>query len=151
MFTIISVGKLKPHWRELADEYITRTAPYLPIRIIEIPETPFSKNDDREKIIGDEARRLIKVLKPSAHIIAMHPSAHAPTTKQFCELAEKWRRKQEIIFVIGGPLGLDETILARADEKISLSPLTFTHQMTRVILLEQIYRSIMAEKGKYDY
>lgn len=151
MFTIISVGKLNGPWHQAAEQYLVRLAPFLPVRVIEITEVPFGKNNDVERVKKQEAGLLIKLLKPAAHVIALHPDAKPPTTKKFFENLEVWRRKQEIIFVIGGPLGLHETILERADEQLSLSPLTFTHQMTRVILLEQIYRCVMKEKGKYDY
>jgi 23S rRNA (pseudouridine1915-N3)-methyltransferase len=151
MLTILSIGKLKEPWRTVCEMYVTRLGPFLPVRVIEIAETPFGKNDDIERVKKQEAQALIKLLKPAAHIIALHPAALTPTTEKFSEALEKWRRKSEIIFVIGGPHGLHESILTCADEKLSLSPLTFTHQMTRAILLEQLYRCVMREKGKYDY
>lgn len=151
MFTIVALGKLKDSWRTIAEQYITRIGPYLPIKIVEVAEIPFGKNDDPERIKKQEAGILIKYLKPDAHIIVLHPDAKTPTTKKFSELLEGWRRKREIIFLIGGPHGLHESILEKADEHLSLSPLTFTHQMTRAILLEQLYRCVMREKGKYDY
>ncbi|MCX6780670.1 MAG: 23S rRNA (pseudouridine(1915)-N(3))-methyltransferase RlmH [Candidatus Magasanikbacteria bacterium] len=151
MFTIISVGKLSAPWRDVAEQYIVRLGPYLPIKVIEIAEVSFGKNDDVEKIKKQEAGLLIKYLKPDAHIIALHPDAKTPSTKKFAEQLEGWRRKREIIFMIGGPHGIHESILEKASELLSLSPLTFTHQMTRAILLEQLYRCIMREKGKYDY
>lgn len=151
MFTIIALGKLKDAWREIAEMYIMRLGPYLPIKVVEITEIPFGKNDEPERIKKQEAGLLIKYLKPDAHIIVLHPDAKSPSTKKFAEQLEGWRRKREIIFIIGGPHGLHESILEKANEQLSLSPLTFTHQMTRAILLEQLYRSIMREKGKYDY
>lgn len=151
MFTLISVGKLKESWRTVCEEYLVRLSPYVPVRVIEIAETPFGKNDDIERVKKMEAAQLIKYVKPNAYIIVLHPDAKAPSTKKFAESLEAWRRKQEVIFIIGGPLGLHESVLEKADEQLSLSPLTFTHQMTRAILLEQIYRCVMREKGKYDY
>ncbi len=151
MFTIIALGKLKDSWRNIAEMYIMRLGPYLPIKVIEITEISFGKNDDPERIKKQEAGLLVKYLKPDSHIIVLHPDATTPNTKKFAEQLEGWRRKREIIFIIGGPHGLHETILEKANEQLSLSPLTFTHQMTRAILLEQLYRSIMREKGKYDY
>lgn len=151
MFTIVALGKLKDAWREIAEMYITRLGPYLPIKIVEVAEVPFGKNDDPERIKKQEAGLLIKYLKPDAHIIVLHPAGKTPDTQKFAEVLEGWRRKREIIFLIGGPHGLHESILEKADEQLSLSPLTFTHQMTRAILLEQLYRCVMREKGKYDY
>ncbi len=151
MITLIALGKLKDAWREIAEQYTVRLGPFLPIKIIEIPEVPFSKQEDAERVTKQEAGLLVKHLKPGAHIIVLHPDAKPPNTKQFAEKLVAWRRKREVIFIIGGPLGLHETILERADEQLSLSPLTFTHHMTRAILLEQLYRCVMREKGKYDY
>lgn len=151
MFTIIAIGKLKDPWRGVCEQYVTRLGPFLPVRVIEIPEIPLSKNESPEHIKNQEAGLLIKHLKPDAYLVVLHPEAKALTTKKFVESLAAWRRKRDVIFVIGGPLGLHESILERADEQLSLSPLTFTHQMTRAILLEQIYRCVMSEKGKYDY
>lgn len=151
MFTIIALGKLKDTWREIAEMYIVRLGPFLPIKVVEIAEIPFGKNDEPERIKKQEAGLLIKYMKPDAHVVVLHPDAKPLTTEKFAVQLESWRRKREIIFIIGGPHGLHETVLEKADEKLSLSPLTFTHQMTRAILLEQLYRSIMREKGKYDY
>lgn len=151
MFTIIALGKLKREWREIAEMYIVRLGPYVPIRIVEVAETALAGGGDPERIKAEEARAIVKYMKPNAHVIALHPDARTPNTKKFADMLEGWRRRQEIIFVIGGPLGLHESILARANELLSLSPLTFTHQMTRAILLEQLYRCVMREKGKYDY
>ncbi|OGH60785.1 MAG: hypothetical protein A2848_02535 [Candidatus Magasanikbacteria bacterium RIFCSPHIGHO2_01_FULL_50_8] len=152
MLTILSIGKLKEPWRAVCETYVTRLGSFLPVKIIEIQEIPLHKNDDAENIKKQEAGLLIKYLKPDAHLIALHPDAHTPSsTKKFADLLECWRRKREIIFLIGGPHGLHESLLQKADEQLSLSPLTFTHQMSRAILLEQIYRCVMREKGKYDY
>ncbi len=151
MFTIISIGKLKDAWRAIAEQYITRLGPYLPVRVIEIAEVPLSKNETADHIKHQEAALVVKYMKPGAYVIALHPDSKTPTTKKFAESLEIWRRKQEVIFIIGGPLGLDASILERANELLSLSPLTFTHHMTRALLLEQLYRVIMREKGKYDY
>lgn len=151
MLTIIAIGKLKDSWRDIAELYTTRLGPFLPIKIIEIPEVPFNSPDDIERVTKQEAGALIKYLKPGAHIIVLHPTARTSNTAEFAERLTAWRRKREVIFIIGGPLGLHTSILTRADEQLSLSPLTFTHHMTRAILLEQLYRCVMREKGKYDY
>lgn len=149
MFTILCVGKLKESWwRQAAEEYLKRLGPFLPVRVVEIPETPFGKNDDVERVKKDEANRLIKYLKPHTYIVALHAKTKHVA---FAERLATWQRKQEVVLVIGGPRGLHESILERANELLSLSPFTFTHQMARVILLEQIYRALLKDKNKYDY
>lgn len=152
MFTLLAVGSLKePWWRAATEEYLKRLQPYAPVRIIEVPETPFAKKDDHGRVTKTEAARLIKYLKPRTHVVALSPAGTAVSARAFKEKFSTWRSSPEVLFIIGGPLGLHESILERAHETISLSPLTFTHQMVRVFLLEQFYRAIMREKNKYDY
>lgn len=152
MLHILAVGKLKESYaREACEEYIKRLSPYLKITLTEIPETPFRDTNDREKIQNAEAEKIRKQLKKDTFIIALHPNAKPLDSIAFSKKLQHWQQQPSIAFIIGGPLGIAPEILAQAHEKLSLSPLTFTHQMTRVILLEQLYRSVMMEKGKYHY
>jgi 23S rRNA (pseudouridine1915-N3)-methyltransferase len=152
MLTIIAIGKLKePYAREACEEYLKRLSPYLKINVVEIPETPFKDTNDREKIQNTEAEKILRHIKKDTHIIALHPNAKPQTSEEFSKKLTQWQQKSDVVFIIGGPLGLAPEFLAQTQEKLSLSPLTFTHQMTRVILLEQLYRGIMITKNKYHY
>lgn len=150
---IIALGKLKEtYWEEAEQEYLKRLKQYAKIEIIEIPEEPFRENDNREKIKEKEAFKIEKLLSNDARVIALHERGKEYTSVQFSEfLSENSSRGEEIVFVIGGPLGIHETLLKKT-EQISLSCLTFPHQMVRTILLEQIYRSATIIHGKqYHY
>lgn len=152
MLHILCIGKLKESYaREACEEYIKRLSPYLKITITEIPETPFKDIHDREKIQNTEAEKIKKHLKKDAFIIALHPDAKPLDSIAFSKKLQHWEQQPSVTFIIGGPLGIAAEILTQAHEKLSLSPLTFTHQMTRVILLEQLYRGVMIGKGKYHY
>jgi len=154
---IITLGKLKEkYWWEAEAEYLKRLNPYFKMEIIELKEESFSEKDKPEQIKRKEAEKIKNVLEKikGAFIIALDEHGKAFSSVQFAEQIKKITTGQtnNIIFVIGGPLGLDESILQSANLKLSLSAMTFTHQMARIFLLEQIYRAAMINAGrKYHY
>lgn len=151
MITLLTVGKLKEsYWHEACEEYLKRLSPYLKIKVIEIPEIPFGKNIDSQKIKKEEAEKILKYIKEDSYVVALTYEGKKFSSEEFAKKLESWQQ-QNLIFIIGGPLGLHESLKNKANENLSLSPLTFTHQMARVILLEQIYRSVMMSKNKYHY
>ena len=150
---IIALGKLKEtYWEEAEREYLKRLKQYAKIEIVEIPEEPFRKNDNREKIKEKEALKIQKLLRNDAVIVALHERGKEYTSVQFSQfLSENSSQGEEIVFIIGGPLGIHESLLQKT-RQISLSALTFPHQMVRTLLLEQIYRSATIINGKqYHY
>lgn len=151
--TIITLGKLKEnYWREAEAEYLKRLSPYAKISIIELREESFDEKSDREKIKEKEAEKLLAVLakQKNAHIIALDADGKECSSEKFS--AHLAKITDDVIFIIGGPLGLHESIKTSAKETISFSKMTFTHQMMRTILLEQIYRAMMIRSGKkYHY
>lgn len=150
---IIALGKLKEkYWEEAEQEYLKRLKQYAKIEIIEVQEEPFRENDTHEKIKEKEALKIEKLLSKNALIVALHERGKEYTSLELAQfLNENSSRGEEIIFVIGGPLGLHESLLKKT-QQISLSSLTFPHQMVRTILLEQIYRSATILQGKqYHY
>lgn len=154
--TIITLGKLKEkYWMDAEAEYIKRLSPYAKVNFIELKEEGFDEKTNPEIIKKKEAEKLIKNLeKKEGYIIALDSTGKQFTSLQLAGHFENVTMKQfnNLIFVIGGPLGLDISILELADFKLSLSNLTFTHQMVRTILLEQIYRSVMIINNRnYHY
>lgn len=150
---IVCLGKLKEsYWHDAENEYLKRLKPYAKIIIHEIPEEPFREGDDRDKIKLKEAEKIKKLLEGGV-IIALHERGKTFTSENLAKFLESESTKGEkLTFVIGGPLGLHESLLTNAKLQISLSELTFPHQMVRTILLEQIYRSITILNGKqYHY
>lgn len=151
---IIAIGKLKEsYWKEAEFEYQKRLKPYAKIELVEILEEPFREGDDREKIKQLEAAKIHKNLPEGGLIVALHEDGKEFTSRAFATFLEKHSTRGETItLVIGGPLGLHESILQLAGVQLSLSQLTFPHQMVRTILLEQIYRGVTIQKGKqYHY
>ena len=145
--TILSVGKIKEKYlSDAIAEYVKRLGRYCKLNIIQVQDekTPDSIHESqRQLILEKEASRLMSHLDDSSYLIALAINGKQLSSE---ELAEKinilgLNGKSSITFVIGGSLGLSEEILSRADMLLSFSKMTFPHQLMRVILLEQIYRS----------
>jgi len=152
--TIIAVGKLKEtYWHTAEAEYLKRLAPYDKITIEELKEEPFLNKEQGMRSKEQEAKKILAKLNESDTVIALHETGTSYTSVQFAHFLEKQTEQgQHLTFIIGGPLGLHESILKRADVTLSLSPLTFPHQMVRTVLLEQLYRAVTIRKGKlYHY
>ncbi len=144
---ICCVGKVKePSFRDMINEYSKRISRYATLNVIEVADekTPDNASDVVEDgIRKKEGERLLAALKDQAYVIAL---AIEGKNLSSTELADKIENlgidgNSHIQFVIGGSLGLSPEVLARADMKLSFGRMTFPHQLMRVILLEQIYRS----------
>ena len=145
--TIISVGKIKEKfYREAIAEYAKRLSSYCKFEIIELQDekTPDKASAETERLIKEkEAERIMKAVDEKGYLIALAINGKAYDSVQFSQHIEKLMitGNSHIQFVIGGSLGLSDRLRNRANEAIKLSDLTFLHQMTRLILIEQIYRS----------
>jgi len=151
---IICLGKLKEsYWREAEAEYLKRLGPFAKIEIIELPEISFQPKDNPEKIKEKEGKSILKHIKDDEFVIALDERGKEKSSEELAHfLEETGQRGQTITFIIGGPLGLSGELLSHANLQLSFSRLTFTHQMIRVILLEQIYRTGNIMMGKiYHY
>ncbi len=143
---LICLGKLKEtFWREAEAEYLKRLGAFAKIKITELREESFGEKDSPEVIIEKEAKKILSALPKDDFIIALDPNGNQFSSEKFALHLDRIIAEQnsKITFIIGGPLGLHESILKIAQLKFSLSALTFTHQMARVILWEQIYRAQM--------
>jgi len=154
---IITLGKLKEtYWREAETEYLKRLGPYAKIQIHELREESFTEKDQLEIIKQKEAKKIneaLQKIKPD-FIFVLDEHGTQFSSKEFAEKINNLTNQQfnNLVFIIGGPLGLEETILKMANLKISFSKMTFTHQMIRIFLLEQIYRAEMIlNNRKYHY
>lgn len=144
---IVCVGKIKEKFYTMAvDEYVKRLSIYCKLEIVELPDekTPDNASDTvNDMIKKTEADKILKNIKDDAYVITLEILGKMLDS---VELSNKLDRLAiegagEIIFVIGGSLGLHESVSRRADYKLSFSKMTFPHQLMRVILLEQIYRA----------
>lgn len=151
---IITLGKLKEsYWREAEAEYRKRLSPFAKLDIIELKEEAFTEKDLPANIKKREAEKILKHIDKDDFVIALDSHGKASTSEEFAKKLSNWiSEHQTITFLIGGPLGLDPTILKRTNATLSLSSLTFTHQFARIILLEQLYRTYMITTNrKYHY
>ncbi len=144
---ILTVGKIKEKfYKDALDEYSKRLSKYCKLEIIEVADEKTTENASElleDKMKEKEALRLLKYIKEDAYVIALAIQGKKYDSVQFSQKIENLgiQGKSNIVFLIGGSLGLHDIILNRADEKISFSDMTFPHQLMRVILLEQIYRA----------
>ncbi|MGB4594070.1 MAG: 23S rRNA (pseudouridine(1915)-N(3))-methyltransferase RlmH [Coriobacteriia bacterium] len=139
---IAAVGKLKErHYRDAAAEYLKRLRPYAAIEILEAPDQDLSQGDDRAR--RTEAEALERLVPAGARLIALDAGGRQFSSEGFSQhLAEIMHSGQgAVAFIVGGSAGIDPQLLARADERMSLGPMTLPHQLARVVLLEQVYRA----------
>lgn len=154
---LICLGKLKEqYWRDAEAEYLKRLGAFAKINIIELREESFDAKNNLTEIKTREAEKIKKELDklPNSFVIVLNQNGKNFSSEQLAEKMTELTNQQinNLTFIIGGPLGLCESILKIADLKLSLSSLTFTHQMARVILWEQIYRASMIGAGRqYHY
>ncbi len=145
--TILAVGRIKEKYFTMAvEEYSKRLSGYVKLEIIEVADekTPDGASEaEEENIRLKEGRRLLKNIKSDAYTVTLEIEGDMPDSVELSEKIEKigLSGKSHIIFIIGGSLGLSGEVKKRADYRLSFSRLTFPHQLMRVVLLEQIYRS----------
>ena len=145
---IVCVGRLKEKpYRQMADEYLRRLGRYGKTEEIEIPDLPEPTGTHsaalEDQIRTREGEGILRAIRPGDRVIALTIPGREPDS---VELADKIRDLRvrsagRIVFVIGGSLGLGRNVLERADEEMSMSRMTFPHQLARVMLLEQLYRA----------
>lgn len=138
MIKIICPGKIKEQYlKEAISEYQKRLSKYTKLEIVEIEDEP-----NKEKALTIEAEKIKKHIKENDYIITLEIEGKKISSKELANLIDKTLiTNSNIVFIIGGSYGLDNSIKARSNYHLSFSNLTFPHQLFRVILLEQIYRS----------
>jgi len=152
--TIICVGKIKEDfYRKAVSEFEKRLSRYCRLEIIEVQDekTPdHASPAEEEQIKEKEAARILKHLKEDAYIFTLEIEGKQPDSVSFARKLNELgvQGKSHIQFVIGGSLGLHQSVSKVADEAVSFSNMTFPHQMMRVILLEQIYRGYRINMGE---
>lgn len=152
--TCVAVGKIKEkYFTGAIAEYEKRLGRYCRLEILELPDekTPDGAGEALERQIKQrEGERILKALREDAYVIALDSKGNMPDSVELSRKLESLavEGRSHIMFVVGGSLGLSEAVLERADERLSFSRMTFPHQLMRVILLEQIYRSYRIMKGE---
>lgn len=152
--TVISVGKIKEKYLSMAiDEYTKRLSKYCKLSFVQVQDekTPDNASETvNNKIKEIEGERILKNVKDSAYVIALAIEGKQLSSEQLASTLDNLAvtGKSDIVFVIGGSLGLSSQVLSRADYLLSFSKMTFPHQLMKVILLEQIYRSYRIIKNE---
>lgn len=154
MIAVVCVGKIRErYFLEAQQEYLKRLSVLMPCAVTEVADEPDPRQLSGaavEKTLAVEAGRILARIPETAYVVALCLDAKQPASE---ELAGKLRDlfvsgRSDIVFVIGGSLGLHESVLARAQERMSISRMTFPHQLARVILLEQLYRAAKINAGQ---
>lgn len=145
--TLITVGKIKEkYFTDAIAEYAKRLSRYCKLEIIEVADekTPDGASEALENQIKEkEGERILSKVSDSAYVVALAIEGKQLSSEELADKMEKWNVGgiSHLVFIIGGSLGLTPKVLNRADYKLSFSKMTFPHQLMRVVLLEQIYRS----------
>ncbi len=139
--------------RDAVAEYEKRLTRYVKLDVVEVADekTPDGASEkEEERIREKEGERLLRQIKEDDHVVALAISGKQYDSLAFARRLDGFalRGRSRVVFVIGGSLGLSEQVLARADEELSFSKMTFPHQLMRVILLEQIYRGYRIIRGE---
>jgi 23S rRNA (pseudouridine1915-N3)-methyltransferase len=151
---LICVGTLKErYWKEAADEYRKRLGKYCVLTIDEIKEgrVPDNASPAEEKAVKDaEGIAILRRLRNGSCVVALDMRGAALSSEDFAGKlsALPHMGKNHIVFVVGGPFGLSDAVLARADLRLSLSEMTYPHRMARIVLLEQLYRAFKIIKNE---
>jgi 23S rRNA (pseudouridine1915-N3)-methyltransferase len=141
--TLLCVGRLTLPWiKEGCTEFFGRLKRYLPLTITEIKEHKTGRKQDLPRIVATEGDQLEQRIPPGSFVIALDQKGRSMSSEQLAELMQEHmlRSVPEWALVIGGPFGLSDSLRKKADLVLSLSPMTLTHQMARLLLLEQLYR-----------
>lgn len=141
MIKLICIGKVKDkHLQALIDDYTERINHYHKLEVIEVKDE--SITTDEKSILDKEASRVLEKINDDEYVILLDLHGKSIDSIKLSEKIDNLMcHYAKITFVIGGSLGLGEQLIKRSNERIKLSDLTFLHQMTRLILLEQVYRS----------
>ena len=147
--TLVCVGRLKErHWRDAAAEYLKRLGPYARVTVTEVSDRDVTA--DEAKGLAAEAADVLRAIPDGATVVALDIDGRAYPSEAFAEWlsAQGLAGRSHIVFVLGGAAGLHQDVLARADERLSLGPMTLPHQLARVVLLEQVYRAFRIARGE---
>ena len=150
---IIAVGKIKEKYNiQAIDEYRKRLSAYCSLSVVEIPAAKILSDNEKEveKYKKEEAEKILANIKNDSFVITLEINAKQLSSESFAEKINEIEKSgvTELVFIIGGANGLDQSVISRSDYGLSFSKMTFTHQMVRIVLLEQIYRGFKILKNE---
>jgi 23S rRNA (pseudouridine1915-N3)-methyltransferase len=147
----LTIGKtINKHLVELQNDYQDRLKHYIPFDYISIPELKNNKNLTETEQKEKEADLLLKMFEPTDEIILLDENGKQYSSVDFSEFVSKkiMGNQKRMVFVVGGPYGFSQRVYSRANGLISLSKMTFSHQMVRIIFAEQLYRAFTIMRGE---
>jgi len=147
---LVSVGERMPAWvAEGFAEYRKRLSRDLPLDLFEIPLGARGKGRDPARAIADEGAAVLATLPKDTHVVALDGRGKPWTSERLAEELARWRMDgRDIAILIGGPDGHAPDVLARADQRWSLGPLTLPHMLVRLLVAEQLYRAVSILGGR---
>lgn len=146
---LIAVGKIRSKpWQLAQADYEKRLGYYTRFNLVEVKDF-VGRGQPDAVAMQKEGELLLKAANGAGRIILLTPEGDSPTSPKLARYLQKQiERYGRLAFLIGGPLGFADEVLAAAHDQLSLSPLTFTHELARVILLEQLYRAFTILNGE---
>ena len=147
--TVAAVGKLRErHWRDAQAEYVRRLERYTDFRLIEVKDAVGKSLPDVVAMVR-EGEQLLSAVSRGARVILMDPDGRSMSSPELADYLQfQLEAYGDLAFLIGGPLGFDPAVMAAAHDRLSLSRMTYTHEMARIILLEQLYRAFSILHGE---
>ena len=152
--TVVAVGRLKGWAAEGCEDYLSRLRRYFRAEVSEVPEEDMNRRSTNE-VLATEGERLLGRIPAGAYVIALDREKGKPLSSE--DLARRLGSlgvsgRSHVAFVLGGPLGLSQEVLDRAQERLSLGNITLPHALARIVLLEQLYRAVKIERReKYHW
>ncbi|MDB4920031.1 23S rRNA (pseudouridine(1915)-N(3))-methyltransferase RlmH [Mucilaginibacter sp.] len=149
--TFLTVGKTEDAYlKEGIEKYVKRLKHYTKLVIIEIDELKNTKALTQEQQKAKEAELILRKITPTDHVILLDEKGIELTSQQFAAYIDRKAigSVANLVFIVGGPYGFDASVYARANDKLSLSAMTFSHQMVRLFFTEQLYRAYTIIKGE---
>ena len=150
-FTLLVVGRtVEKHYITAIEDYVARTKHFISFDMEVIPELKNTKSLSMEQQKEKEGEMILKALQPGDVVVLLDEHGKEFRSIEFADWVEKKMHtvNKRLVFIIGGPYGFSPSVYARANEQISLSKLTFSHQMIRLVFTEQIYRACTIIKGE---
>lgn len=147
---LILVGKTTDkHFQAGISDYVERIAHYMPFELVTIPELKGTKSLSEEQQKNAEGELILKQLQSSDTVVLLDEHGRELRSMEFARwLEQKRNTARRLVFVIGGPYGFSQAVYGRANEQLSLSKMTFSHQMIRLVFTEQVYRACTIIKGE---
>jgi 23S rRNA (pseudouridine1915-N3)-methyltransferase len=147
----LTVGKTEDAYlKEGVDKYVKRLKHYTKLELIELNELKNTKALTPDQQKTKEAELILKKLSPTDHVVLLDENGTEFTSQQFANYLDKRAisSSSNLIFIVGGPYGFDQSVYQRANDKLSFSRMTFSHQMIRLFFAEQLYRAFTIIKGE---